>query len=283
MRASSQFHTCTRTRVHLQSDVCASVVSCTWRVLHSQPLHRHSTPGLTLSSSAFSSCVAFGSRCLPFRFAGVAVHSIPVATTVQHARLRESLAEEGLRWRALSPECAEKRTRLLQRLCAGLGCGRSNRRRWETPRSGGRRPPTLPWRTVGFGCHHGVSIAERWNPTQTCSRRRWGSVAHNPAAEGTHIVRTFRAGASSGVGMRSWREVVRGDQPLPPATRQGQSARSSTTTQDECEAELVEEVEVNAAKAFAQSLLEQRGGTGVDGPTPSHSEVVSDSRHCIAA
>ena len=24
-----------------------------------------------------------------------------------------------------------------------------------------------------------------------------------------------------------------------------------------------------AAKAFAQSLLEQRGGTGVDGPTPS--------------
>ena len=34
-----------------------------------------------------------------------------------------------------------------------------------------------------------------------------------------------------------------------------------------------------AAKAFAQSLLEQRGGTGVDGPTPSLSEVMSDSRH----
>ena len=34
-----------------------------------------------------------------------------------------------------------------------------------------------------------------------------------------------------------------------------------------------------AAKAFAQSLLEQRGGTGVDGPIPSLSEVMSDSRH----
>ena len=34
-----------------------------------------------------------------------------------------------------------------------------------------------------------------------------------------------------------------------------------------------------AAKVFAQSLLEQRGGTGVDGPTPSLSEVMSDSRH----
>ena len=33
-----------------------------------------------------------------------------------------------------------------------------------------------------------------------------------------------------------------------------------------------------AAKAFAQSLLEQRSGTGVDGPTSSLSEVMSDSR-----
>ena len=38
-----------------------------------------------------------------------------------------------------------------------------------------------------------------------------------------------------------------------------------------------------AAKAFAQPLLEQRGGTGVDGPTPSLTEVMSDSRHCVFA
>ena len=82
----------------------------TWRVLHSRPLQRQSMRGLTLNCSAFCSCVAFGSPCLPFRaFAGVAVSSIPVATTAQHVRIRESLAVEGLQSKVLSPECAEKR------------------------------------------------------------------------------------------------------------------------------------------------------------------------------
>ena len=44
-------------------------------------------------------------------------------------------------------------------------------------------------------------------------------------------------------------------------TRQGQSARSSTTTQDECEAELVEEVEVNSRVCRRQSIRPVSAGT----------------------
>ena len=173
-------------------------------------------------------------------------------TTVQHARLRESLAEEGLWWRMLSPKCAEKRE-------VRVSCnifGRSNRWRWGDA--------SKWWQTASHS-----SMAHSWLWMPPWCLHTDVQLAHNPAAEGTHIprtVRTFRAGASGGVGIRSWREVVRGDQPLPPATRQLNHSKTSAKLSWLRRWRSI--LACTAAKAFAQSLLEQRGGTGVDGPTP---------------
>ena len=113
-------------------------------------------------------------------------------------------------WRVCSRKCCRQsvqrrgRARLVQCLCAGFGCGCASRGRWETPGSGDRWPSTFAWRSVGLGCHHGVCIEVRWNPTQACSGRGWGSVARSSTSEGTHVSRThpaFRTGTSGGLGV----------------------------------------------------------------------------------
>ena len=151
-----------------------------------------------------------------------------------------------------------------------LDVGCASRGRWETLGSGDRWLSTFSWRSVGLGCHHGVCIAVRWNPTQACSGRGWSSAARSSTLEGTHVSPTHRGG----LGAWGWREMVRGNEQPSFCSLQ----RPTPTTEDKRQTELAVEV-CAAAKEFAQSLLEQRGGTGVDGPTPSLSEVMSDSRH----
>ena len=104
------------------------------------------------------------------------------------------------RGRVCSRKCCRQsvqrsgRARLVQRLCAGFGCGCANRGRWETLGSGDRWPSTLSWRSVGFGCHHGVCIVVRWKPTQACSGRGWGSPVSSSTEGRTYPELTGRFG-----------------------------------------------------------------------------------------
>ena len=228
---------------------------------------------LTLGCSAFCSCVAFGSPCLPFRaFAGVAVHSIPVATTVQHVRIRESLAVEGLQSKVLSPECAKTCNVFVRDLDVGVPIAGDGRR--------------LEVVTDGLPLFHGAQLAL---DATMVSALRCDGTPHRRAAEEDGVVlravrrrkeRTYpeltgRFGRARlvvlacEVGGR-WSEEtnnfllqlakakVRGvPQPLKSSAKQSWLWRWRSI------------LACAAAKAFAQELMGQF----------LHSEVMSDSRH----
>ena len=122
---------------------------------------------------------------------------------------------------------------LLQRLCAGFGCGCASRGRWETFGSGDKWPSTLSWRFD----------ATRKRMGQSCAQFDAGRNARIPNSPGV---------LDGGDGQR--KRIIFFCNLQRPKFAEFPNRRSILACA--------------ATKAFAQSLLEQRGGKRVDGPTP---------------
>ena len=258
----------------------------TWRVLHSRPIHRHSTPGLTLNSSAFSFCVGFGSRCLPFRAsAGVASGHHRAACANSGVLGRRGFAVGS----AVARVCREAGGR--------VSCNVFVRDVGVPIAKDGKRLGVV---TDGLPLFHGAQLA--LDATMVSLLRSDGTPHRRAAEEGGAVLRAARrrkertypeltgrfgwarlAVLACEIGGGWSKETNNFFLQLAKAKARGVSQPLKTCAKQSWLRRWRSILACAAAKAFAQSLLEQKGRTGVDGPTPSISELMVDNRHCLFA
>ena len=227
---------------------------------------------LTHSRSVFSSCVVSGSLCLvPLATAGVAVHSIPVVTTVQLAQ-----------WQGFWGEgCVVDSA--AARVCRDAGARVSLNVRVQDLDLA--RPDVLDNRRLeivadGLSLFHGAQLAI---DTTVVSVLKRDGTPHQRCADvdGAALLAARRrlrppipslvAGRWSDECLSFLRQLARAkvrSEPPHLKVRARRAWLSRWSIMLSC----------SAARTVALSLLERRGGTGSDGEIPSMLQVLADAR-----
>ena len=184
-----------------------------WQVYHSASSHGRVRLGSNPRSSVCCSSDASGALypCLR-QVAGVAVHSIQVATTAQLVHTQVFWGEGDSFWRAPQHVSAETRGEShYERPSPGSGLASKSRSRQSPFRSGGRWAPPVPWRSACDRHHNGVPGPHGRFCAPAMRNNRRGSHGPSPCSERAHLPRTCsgsRSGTPGGGGLRSRRPVV---------------------------------------------------------------------------